>query len=68
MLLLAVFMGLLGMQSIMLGLLAELQVRTYHETQNKPIYLVEEIISDAQAPTPLKQEVKGTEACAELPA
>ena len=68
MLLLAVFMGLLGMQSIMLGLLAELQVRTYHETQNKPIYLIEETISGAQAQAPLHQEAKGSEACAELPA
>jgi glycosyltransferase involved in cell wall biosynthesis len=34
----AVFFGLLGMQFIMMGLLAELQVRTYFESQNKPIY------------------------------
>jgi hypothetical protein len=27
---------------VMLGLLAELQVRTYHESQSKPIYLVKE--------------------------
>lgn len=45
-LLLSVFMILLGGQSIMLGLLAELQVRTYHESQNKPIYLVDEVIGD----------------------
>ncbi len=41
---LAAFLGLLGVQSVMLGLLAELQVRTYHETQDKPIYLVKEIV------------------------
>ena len=65
--LLAVFMGLLGVQSIMLGLLAELQVRTYHETQNKPIYLVEEIINETkQASNP--NATKGTEACVGLPA
>jgi glycosyltransferase involved in cell wall biosynthesis len=40
--LLAAFLMLLGVQSTMLGLLAELQVRTYHETQKKPIYLVRE--------------------------
>jgi glycosyltransferase involved in cell wall biosynthesis len=47
-LLLAVFMVLLGVQSIMMGLLAELQVRTYHEAQNKPIYLVEEVVEASQ--------------------
>lgn len=31
---------ILGMQSLMLGLLAELVVRTYHESQNKKIYVV----------------------------
>lgn len=38
------FLLLLGMQSIMLGLLAELQVRTYHESQQKPIYLIKETV------------------------
>jgi glycosyltransferase involved in cell wall biosynthesis len=40
--LLGAFLMLVGMQSVMLGLLAELQVRTYHESQSKPIYLVKE--------------------------
>lgn len=31
---------ILGMQSLMLGLIAELVIRTYHESQNKKIYLV----------------------------
>ncbi len=31
---------ILGMQSFMLGLLAELVIRTYHESQDKKIYLV----------------------------
>lgn len=44
------FFVLLGMQSVMLGLLAELQVRTYHESQRKPIYLVKETVGvDASA-------------------
>ncbi len=33
---------ILGMQSLMLGLLAELVIRTYHESQGKKIYLVRE--------------------------
>ena len=32
-----------GVQLITLGLLAELQVRTYHESQNKPTYVIREI-------------------------
>jgi glycosyltransferase involved in cell wall biosynthesis len=33
-----------GMQFITLGLLAELQARTYHESQNKPTYLIREVL------------------------
>jgi len=32
-----------GVQLITLGLLAELQSRTYHESQNKPIYVIREV-------------------------
>ena len=32
-----------GVQFIMLGLLAEMQARTYHESQDKPIYVIREI-------------------------
>ena len=32
-----------GVQLVTLGLLAEMQARTYHESQNKPIYVVREI-------------------------
>ncbi len=32
----------LGMQFISMGLLAEVQIRTYHESQDKPIYVVKE--------------------------
>jgi glycosyltransferase involved in cell wall biosynthesis len=32
-----------GVQLITLGLLAEMQARTYHESQNKPIYAIREI-------------------------
>jgi glycosyltransferase involved in cell wall biosynthesis len=33
-----------GIQFISMGLLAELQTRTYHESQKKPIYAVKEIV------------------------
>src|SRR3989344_3536013 len=36
--LIAIFLGLLGVQFVMMGLLAELQVRTYFGSQGKPIY------------------------------
>jgi hypothetical protein len=32
-----------GIQLLTLGLLAEMQARTYHESQNKPIYVIREI-------------------------
>jgi len=37
-LLLAIFLASLGINFILMGLLAELIVRTYHESQDKPIY------------------------------
>ena len=41
---LAIMFLILGFQSILMGLIAELQVRTYHESQRKPTYTVREII------------------------
>lgn len=41
-LLLAVLMIVLGVQFISMGLIGELIVRTYYETQSKPIYVVRE--------------------------
>jgi glycosyltransferase involved in cell wall biosynthesis len=37
-----------GVQLVTLGLLAELQARTYHESQNKPTYVVREILQTKQ--------------------
>ena len=45
-LLLAILLIMLGVQLILMGLLGELIVRTYHETQDKPIYAVREILGD----------------------
>ncbi len=42
-LLLAIFLMMAGLQLIVFGLLAELQIRTYHESQKKPIYVVKNI-------------------------
>ena len=48
-LLLAVMLFVVGIQLIGMGLLAELLVRTYHEAQAKPVYLIAEEIN---APAP----------------
>ena len=36
-----------GVQLVTVGLLAELQARTYHESQGKPIYVVRQILEPA---------------------
>jgi glycosyltransferase involved in cell wall biosynthesis len=45
---LAVMFVILGFQSILMGLIAELLVRTYHESQHKPTYTVREVIRSDQ--------------------
>jgi glycosyltransferase involved in cell wall biosynthesis len=46
-LLLSVVLFIVGVQFILMGLLAELSIRTYHESQAKPTYVVREIIEKA---------------------
>lgn len=43
-LILAIVLLLAGIQLLCFGLLAELLMRTYHESQDRPIYRVREII------------------------
>jgi glycosyltransferase involved in cell wall biosynthesis len=47
-LLLGVLLIMLGVQLILMGLLGELIVRTYHESQDKPIYAVREILGGGE--------------------
>ncbi|MCI5165359.1 MAG: glycosyltransferase [Candidatus Electrothrix sp. GM3_4] len=47
-LLLAILLILMGMQFIYMGLLGELQVRTYHESQKKPIYVVRSVLGQQE--------------------
>ncbi|MEW6298659.1 MAG: glycosyltransferase family 2 protein [Thermodesulfobacteriota bacterium] len=42
--LLGVLLTVVGVQFLGIGLLAEIQIRTYHESANKPIYAVREIL------------------------
>jgi len=47
-LLLAVFLASLGVQFVLLGLLAELIMRTYHETRGRPTYSVRQVLVGAE--------------------
>lgn len=42
---LAILLIFVGIQFISLGLIAELQARTYHESQQKPVYYVREVLN-----------------------
>jgi len=43
-LLLSAMLGIVGVQFILMGLLAELSIRTYHESQGKPTYVVRQVL------------------------
>ncbi len=40
-----------GVQLVTVGLLAELQARTYHESQDKPTYVIREVRETADTPS-----------------
>ncbi len=45
MLLLGILLIFLGVQFVSLGLIAEVQARTYHESQDKPTYVIRELVN-----------------------
>ena len=45
-LLLGVLLIILGVQFVVMGILAELTVRTYYESQNKPVYFLKERLEE----------------------
>jgi glycosyltransferase involved in cell wall biosynthesis len=47
-LLFAILLVFTGVQLITLGLLAEMQARTYHESQDKPIYVIRDVLELVQ--------------------
>ena len=49
---LGVMLVILGVQFLFFGLLAEMQMRTYYESQSKSIYVVREVISHPPSPSP----------------
>jgi glycosyltransferase involved in cell wall biosynthesis len=42
-----------GVQLVTLGLLAEMQARTYHESQDKPVYVIRDILETAETRQPV---------------
>jgi glycosyltransferase involved in cell wall biosynthesis len=44
---LTILLLVIGVQFILMGLLAELLVRTYHESQNRPTYVIKEILESS---------------------
>lgn len=49
---LGILLTLMGLQFITMGLLGELLVRTYHESQNKPVYRIAEVRGGALTSMP----------------
>lgn len=47
-LLLGILLIFTGFQLVTLGLLAELQIRTYHESQDKPTYVIREVLESTR--------------------
>lgn len=60
-LLLGVLLIFTGVQLVTIGLLAELQARTYHESQDKPVYVIREV-RDAVAAEPGTRDYAITDA------
>ena len=62
---LGVMLVILGVQFIFFGLLAEMQARTYYESQDKSIYVVREVFPRSPSPSPDEeasgQRVRGGE-------
>jgi len=48
-LLLAILLIFIGIQFVTMGLLGEMLARTYHESQNRPVYVVGEILGGGKA-------------------
>lgn len=56
-LMLGVMMFIIGLQFICFGLLAEIMVRTYHESQDKKIYTVRDVFRGSGAESPQRKIV-----------
>jgi glycosyltransferase involved in cell wall biosynthesis len=59
MLLFGILLIFTGVQLVTLGLLAELQARTYHESQDKPIYVIKDVLETVGEPAKPVQARRG---------
>jgi len=50
-LLFSILLAFTGVQLITIGLLAEMQARTYHESQNKPVYAIRQVLGEKEPVT-----------------
>jgi glycosyltransferase involved in cell wall biosynthesis len=48
-----------GVQFIVLGLLAEMQARTYHESQDKPVYVIREMLDSVEGQEAPRRDLVG---------
>ncbi len=55
-LILSVLLILLGFQFILMGLLAELVIRIYHESRDKPIYIIEKTVNIESSKTAINEK------------
>jgi len=60
-LMLAVLLIVVGIQFLMMGLLGEILTRTYHEAQDKPIYVVRKVLEAPEQPHRLRESRKTSE-------
>jgi glycosyltransferase involved in cell wall biosynthesis len=63
--LIAVFLAILGVNFVLMGLLAELIVRTYHESQDKPIYHIRQTLNFEESNSAEPVTAKGRTALSE---
>jgi glycosyltransferase involved in cell wall biosynthesis len=57
-LLLGILLVFTGVQLVTLGLLAEMQARTYHESQRKPTYVIRDILEEPQHEGPRSMNLR----------
>jgi glycosyltransferase involved in cell wall biosynthesis len=65
MVLLGILLGFAGLQLLTIGLLAEMQVRTYHESQGKPTYVIRRVIAREAPEAPATSPSDATRAPSE---
>jgi glycosyltransferase involved in cell wall biosynthesis len=57
-LLLGILLIFTGVQLLTVGLLAELQARTYHESQDKPVYVIREVLDAEDEPVERERQLR----------